>query len=247
MEKNSIRIKGKEYRLDKFGFLDSPDQWDEDFAEGIARKLGIYDGLTEEHWKFIRYLRAKFLDEETVPLVVHACAENKLRLNRLMALFPTGYFRGACKIAGISFAFMAATNMWITYENIVPVEAERKAEEERKAEKELKAEEERKAEEKRKVEEEYKVTMLGFLEDFAGWSERFAHYVTRDWNLPEGLTERHWIVIRFLRDFYVTTRTIPTIYETCKTNNVSLEEFGKLFPRGYRRGACRAAGLPFLA
>ncbi|MHC5078966.1 MAG: TusE/DsrC/DsvC family sulfur relay protein, partial [Planctomycetota bacterium] len=209
-------------------------QWDEMFAEGMARQLGIPGGLTEAHWEFIRYLRHKFLEEKTVPLVVHACMENKLRLNKFMALFPTGYFRGACKIAGLNFDFMADTNLWVTYENIPPVPSATPPPGEVHAPP---------LPEERKPEQE--VSPLGYLDDFNQWNEAFADWVAEEWNLPGGLTERHWEIIRFLREYYEANWNIPTIIRTCRSQNLDLEEFGKLFPQGYRRGACRAAGLPF--
>ncbi len=64
MKKTTVLIRGKEYEFDIHGYLDPPDQWDENFAEGLAVKIGIYDGLTEEHWKFVRYLRKKFIEED---------------------------------------------------------------------------------------------------------------------------------------------------------------------------------------
>lgn len=216
MDQGSVSFKGKEYKLDRHGFLDPSDQWDKNFAEEMAKMQGIHGGLSEDHWKFLSYLRNKFLVEKTVPVVVLACADNQLRLSRLRALFPTGYHRGACKIAGVNFTFMRDTNIWLTYESIPAVETE------------------------------HKVNELGFLQDFESWNERFSYWVVRNWNLPEGLTEGHWKIIRYLRDFYANTRNIPSVYEVCKSNSIGLDELGELFPRGYRRGACRAAGLPFL-
>ncbi len=90
---------GKTYTLDQYGFLVQPERWDEDFANGMARLQGIYDGLTKEHWDFVSYIREKFLAEKDLPLLVVACADNNLRLGKLKSLFPTGYFRGACRIA----------------------------------------------------------------------------------------------------------------------------------------------------
>lgn len=207
----------KSYALDAYGFLDPPEQWDESFADGMAKRLGIHGGLTEEHWSFIRYLREKFLKEETVPVVVTACADNKIRLGRLRQLFPTGYHRGACKIAGINYQFMYDTNIWLTYESCPALKAE------------------------------HELTPTGFLRDFGKWNERFAEIMAGGWGLPEGLTTRHWAVIRYLRDCYRDTGNIPTVHETCKANELELEELRSLFPDGYRRGACRIAGLPFLA
>ncbi|MHC4606008.1 MAG: TusE/DsrC/DsvC family sulfur relay protein [Planctomycetota bacterium] len=218
MENRTITFAGgKSYALDDHGFLDPPDQWDEDFAEGMARKLGIVGGLTAEHWSFLRYLRKKFLEEKSVPVVVLACSENRIRLGQMRRLFPTGYHRGACKIAGINYKFMYDHNIWLTYESYPVLKAE------------------------------HELTPLGFLKDFGKWNERFAETLAGDWNLAAGLTPRHWKVIRYLRDSYERTNNIPTIYETCKAHGLELDEFRRMFPDGYRRGACRAAGLPFLA
>jgi tRNA 2-thiouridine synthesizing protein E len=215
MNQPSITFNDKTYTLDRHGFLDPHDQWDENFAEGIAAKLGILGGLSEQHWKFIRYLRSKFLDEDTVPVIVKACSDNQLRLSELRALFPTGYHRGACKIAGINFAYMCKTNLWLTYETPPPVEVE------------------------------HDVDELGFLKDAEAWNERFVLWVSEKWSLPDGVTDRHWRVIHYLRDYFHITGTIPTVYEACSANGLDLETLHKLFPGGFRRGACRAAGLPF--
>ena len=217
MNQPTVSFEGRDYVLDRHGYLDPPDQWDEEFAEGMARQLGIHEGLSEAHWKFLRYLRDKFLLERTVPVVVIACSDTGLRLNELRALFPTGYHRGACKIAGINYAFMYNHNIWLTYESAHPVG------------------------------EEHKVDELGFLKESTGWNERFAHWVAAVWELPDGLTEKHWLIIRYLREYYHNNGTIPSVYEACRSNNIGLDEFGELFPEGYRRGVCRAAGLPFFA
>jgi tRNA 2-thiouridine synthesizing protein E len=208
---------GKTYKLDEYGFLDPPEQWEEDFANGMARLQGIYGGLTKEHWDFISYIRRKFLEEKSLPLLVVACAENNLRLGKLKALFPTGFFRGACRIAGLSYKFLCDVNLWHTYE---PASHLR---------------------------DRYELTPQGFLKDFRRWDERFAQMVADECNLRDGLTKKHWDVIRFLRNYYETVNDIPTIWEVCSAHDLDLEEFTELFPQGYRQAACRMAGLPFFA
>lgn len=216
-KRKTIILNNKTYTLDPHGFLYPPDQWDHDFAEGIAKILGIYHGLTEEHWSFIDYLRNKFIIEKTVPLVVYACTDNKIRLSKFRRLFPTGYHRGACKIAGINYKFMFKTNHWLTYEP------------------------------RSVLSKKYKMTSTGFLSDFNSWTEDFAHFVVGEWKLSEGLTDTHKKIIHYLRDYYETTETIPTIFETCGATGVTFKDIRKLFPEGYRRGACRIAGLPFFS
>jgi len=167
-EPREVTFDNKTYTLDAHGFLNPPEQWDENFANGMAEVLGIYAGLKEKHWSFIRYLRKKFLEEKTVPVVVLACADNDLRLSEFKLLFPTGYHRGACKIAGINYDFMYKTNYWLTYETSAVLRAE------------------------------HEVTAAGFLADFEKWNERFAEAVVREWKLPGGLTERHRNFIRYV-------------------------------------------------
>jgi len=208
---------GKTYALDEHGFLDEPGQWDEDFANGMARLQGIYDGLTQEHWDFIAYIREKFLKEKTLPLLVVACADNHLRLGKLKSLFPTGYFRGACRIAGLSFKFLCDVNIWHTYETAP------------------------------RLKPEHKVTAQGFLEDFHQWNEHFAESISQQWQLPDGLTPVHWEIIHYLRNYYQARNSIPTVYEVCHAHHLELDDLKELFPGGYRRGACRIAGLPFFA
>jgi len=211
------------YILDESGFLDPPEQWDERFAEGMAVASGIERGLTEEHWSFIRYLRQKHGIERTLPVVVFACMDNGLTLGAFRRLFPTGYLRGACKIAGIDYDFICAANRIVTYETNwssydgLPTTLQR-----------------------------YKLTPMGFLESFADWDEDFAEAIARELKLAEGLTAPRRAVISFLREFYETHDRVPTIAETCRPNDMNLRDFAEMFPAGYRRGACRIAGLPYV-
>ncbi len=208
---------GRTYTLDVHGYLDPPEQWDEDFARGTAPRVGILGGLTDDHWQLIKYLRRRFTEERFVPLVVNACIDNNLRLSKLRRLFPSGYHRGACKVAGLNYSFMAASNMLLTYENYTTLKSS------------------------------YKLTDTGFLESHEEWNERFALVVLNDNDPPVQLTDTHRRIIGFLRDYYGRTRDIPTVFDTCKSNEISVSELRDLFPAGYRRGACRAAGLPFFA
>ena len=217
VESQTLALGDSKYTVDRYGFLEPPEQWTEAFADAMARRLGIRGGLTAAHWSFIRYLRHKFIDEEIVPVVVTACADNDLRLGVFKQLFPMGYLRGACRIAGISYAFMYKINYWLTYETGPMVQFK------------------------------HKLNKLGYLEDFEQWDEAFATAVLEEWGGPTGLSGRRREVVDYLRGYYGDHRNIPTVCETCRENNLSLEDLSALFPAGYRRGACRLAGLPFFA
>ena len=57
--------------------------------------------LSEQHWRVLGYLRGAFDSCGSVPTVLQTCEANDLELEELEALFPTGYHRGAVKIAGL--------------------------------------------------------------------------------------------------------------------------------------------------
>lgn len=209
-----ITFLDESFTLDDFGFLDPPGQWSESFAHGMADRLGMVEGLGDDHWKVIRYLRAKYLDESTVPFFVHACIDNGMRIQQFRDLFPTGFLRGACRLAGLSFDFIFSANEALTYETSPPTSSR------------------------------YPSDVLGFLDRFEDWDEQFALEVARAWRLKGGITPERLEVLRYLRGYYARERSIPLVYETCRALDISLDELSRLFPMGYRRGACLMAGLP---
>ena len=95
-----FEFKGKLYEIDEEDFLVRPDEWDKDFAEGMASRTGITGDLTPAHWDMLWFIREHFLEKGKCPTVHKACKAKNLRLSKLQDLFPTGYRRGACKLAG---------------------------------------------------------------------------------------------------------------------------------------------------
>jgi TusE/DsrC/DsvC family sulfur relay protein len=211
---------GKVYRVDSEGFLLDYAQWDENFARGMAGEVKIPQGLMQEHWKVIRFIRETFQQEQQVPLVYQTCKANGLNLKDLKKLFPTGYLRGACKLAGITYKersidYYGGEGFKIRAEGARP-ESEEKV---------------------------YRVDVRGFLVDPAEWDEDFAVHKAHEMNMKEGLNEKHWKIVHFLRESFTRNRSIPTVYETCEMNRMGLDELEELFPNGYHRGAVKIAGL----
>ncbi len=58
------------------------------------------------------------------------------------------------------------------------------------------------------------------------------------------LTDRHWQVIRFMRDEYFEKGTGPTVRMLGKTSGVPVKELYQLFPKGPAKTAARIAGIP---
>lgn len=49
--------------------------------------------------------------------------------------------------------------------------------------------------------------------------------------------------INIFCDQFKTIAIVPTVYETCETFGIEIEELEQLFPDGYHRGAVKIAGL----
>ncbi|REL35624.1 TusE/DsrC/DsvC family sulfur relay protein [Thalassotalea euphylliae] len=89
----------------------------------------------------------------------------------------------------------------------------------------------------------------GYLIDFQQWSEELAPELAKQDDVE--LTEAHWEVIRFVREFYVKFNTSPAIRALTKAMK---DEFGeekansrylyRLFPEGPAKQATKYAGLP---
>jgi len=56
--------------------------------------------------------------------------------------------------------------------------------------------------------------------------------------------EKHWRLIRFLREFYGYNGRAPLNKQIKEGTGMSILESGDLFPGGLKNGARRLAGLP---
>lgn len=83
----------------------------------------------------------------------------------------------------------------------------------------------------------------GFIVDPAVWSTDLVEYVAQEEGI-EALTDDHWKVINYLRDYYKQFGIAPMIRKLCKDTGFSLKEIYELFPSGPAKGACKMAGLP---
>ncbi len=83
----------------------------------------------------------------------------------------------------------------------------------------------------------------GFLTDPQQWNERLAEQIARENGIAE-LSERHWLVVKFMRERYLTTGTAPSIRSLGKESGVPIKELYQLFPKGPAKLAAKIGGIP---
>ena len=83
----------------------------------------------------------------------------------------------------------------------------------------------------------------GFLLRPDDWDEELARDLARENGIPE-LTDRHWQVVRFMRETYLATGTAPSIRTLGKASGVPVKELYELFPKGPAKLAAKIGGIP---
>ena len=79
------KIFAPRYAVDENGFLISPEDWNEDFAIANATSAGIKDGLTDEHWTVIRFIRQQQnARTHQLPRRRHSCGHHRLQFLPLL-------------------------------------------------------------------------------------------------------------------------------------------------------------------
>jgi TusE/DsrC/DsvC family sulfur relay protein len=83
----------------------------------------------------------------------------------------------------------------------------------------------------------------GFLTDPEQWNEQIAQAIAAENGVPE-LTDRHWLVVSFMRERYLTTGAAPSIRALGKESGVPITELYQLFPKGPAKLAAKIGGIP---
>lgn len=103
----TIDLVGGKVAVDGHGYLTDPDNWTPEFATHVAKTEGIK--LTPRHDEVIAFMR-EFLAEHGIMADVRFVLKllsDKYKTDKsgakdaLFALFPYGYVKQACKIAGM--------------------------------------------------------------------------------------------------------------------------------------------------
>ena len=83
----------------------------------------------------------------------------------------------------------------------------------------------------------------GFIQDPDAWDQAVANDLAKTEGVDE-MTEEHWKLVNYLREYYLEFNMAPMIRKVCKTTGFKLKEIYELFPSGPAKGACKVAGLP---
>ena len=85
----------------------------------------------------------------------------------------------------------------------------------------------------------------GYLVNPDDWNEAWALEIARHENI--NLTEEHWSVLRFMRDFLAQHQVAPdarfVIRHLTEKHGAGRNRLFELFPYGYVQQACKMAGM----
>jgi tRNA 2-thiouridine synthesizing protein E len=96
-----------EVERDIEGYLIDPEAWNETIARELAAEEKL--GLTDEFWPILTFMRDYWREHQVAPDVRHVIdflvndrnMNKKAAKEQLFQLFPYGYVKQACKIAGM--------------------------------------------------------------------------------------------------------------------------------------------------
>ena len=96
-----------EFTRDVEGYLVNPEDWNESLAQELAEEEGLE--LTQEHWPILHFVRDYWLEHKVAPDVRHVTKhlveelgmDKKVAKHHLFSLFPYGYVKQTCKVAGM--------------------------------------------------------------------------------------------------------------------------------------------------
>jgi tRNA 2-thiouridine synthesizing protein E len=89
------------------GYIVNPEDWNQDLARQLAAEENLE--LSEDYWLILEFMRKYWLEHRVTPDVRHVVEylvdergyKKKEAKKHLFDLFPYGYVKQACKIAGM--------------------------------------------------------------------------------------------------------------------------------------------------
>ena len=96
----TVEFMGKTFTVDEDGFIDSFDNWCEEWVIWVKNQEAIEE-LTDEHRQVIDVLQDYYKKNGIAPMVRILSKVTKFKLKHIYELFPSGPGKGACKMAGL--------------------------------------------------------------------------------------------------------------------------------------------------
>lgn len=95
------------YQRDNEGYIVDPEDWDESLAKLMAEEEQLE--LNEDYWRILCFMRDYWQQHKVAPDVRHVVKhlnvahgfDKKAAKQHLFELFPYGYVKQACKLAGM--------------------------------------------------------------------------------------------------------------------------------------------------
>ncbi len=87
-----------------------------------------------------------------------------------------------------------------------------------------------------------KMDAEGFMTDPNEWTQEIADIMAVEEDIAP-LTERHWVVINFVRDQFAKTGDFPSLRSIGKQSGVDTKELYALFPKGPAKKVARVSGF----
>ncbi len=97
---STLTYAGTPVEVDAEGFMQQPDQWNEQIAAEIAAAEGIAE-LTDRHWMVVNFMRNSYMEDGSAPSIRTLGKASGVPIKELYQLFPKGPAKRAAKIAGI--------------------------------------------------------------------------------------------------------------------------------------------------
>ena len=96
-----------------------------------------------------------------------------------------------------------------------------------------------------KKDAEQQLDCEGFLNDIEFWTVDLAERLAKDNEIAVyGLTDAHWVVIKYVKDYYEKFGRGPEMVKVAKHSELTMNEICHLFPCGLVKGVYKVAGLP---
>ncbi len=89
---------------------------------------------------------------------------------------------------------------------------------------------------------ELEVDEDGFIQEPDKWNKSIAEDLAKT-EEAYPMSEDHWKVVNYLREYYLEFGIAPPVRMLCKTTGFDQKTIYQLFPSGPAKGACKIAGL----